>query len=130
VSANLIPPSTLATAMITQTGLSMATPDKWCALMGAMLGGFTCPNLALSATAPITSDVFLNALRQAESAQSAAPAITGGGFSTLSGNGTPAPAPAINGGVPPAGASAAISPVGIGIAIAVVAVILLSKRAA
>jgi len=132
VSANLIPPSTLATAMITQTGFSQANPAQWCALMGAMLGGFKCPNLALSPNAPVTADVFLNALRQAESAQSAAPAITGGGFQTLSGPGTPVPVATANGGVAPAGstqpAKTGLSPVGIAAGIALIAVILLAKR--
>lgn len=133
VSANLIPPSTLATAMIAQIGLSQATPAQWCALMGAMLGGFNCPNLALSAAAPITADVFLNALRQAESAQTAAPAITGGGFQTMSGPGTPVPAPTVNAGVVPAApgvsARAGLSPVAIFMAAAIIVVILLAKRA-
>lgn len=133
VSANLIPPSTLATAMITQTGLSQATPAQWCALMSAMLGGFNCPSLALSASAPITADVFLNALRQAESAQTAAPAITGGGFQTMGGAGVPAPFPTINSGVTPAAqaapAAVGLSPVAIFTAAALIVVILLIKKA-
>lgn len=132
VSANLIPASTLATMMQAQYGFSLAVPADWCRMMTLALGtSFSCPNLSLNPSAPIDAYTFLAALRQVESAQSAAPAITQGGFLTQTA-GAPAPTPTINTGVVPATstspAASGLSPVAIFAAVAVIAVILLAKR--
>ena len=130
VAANLIPAATLATAMQSATGYPMAIPAAWCSLMAQMLGGFSCPAMNLPATTPVNASTFLAALRAVESAQTAAPAITTGGFLPGAPAGVTAPVPAQSGPTPalaPAFLST-ISPTVIGIAVALVIVVLLVKK--
>lgn len=130
VAANLIPASNLTQAMQAATGYTTGIPAAWCSIMAQMLGGFGCPALNLNATVPIDAPTFLAALLAVESAQTAAPAITSGGFLPSAPGGSTAPVPATPG---PASSTApavgaTISPVIIGLAVALVIVILLVKK--
>lgn len=127
VSANLIPASTLEQQMQAKSGYTLALPSAWCGLMAQLLGGFTCPALALDYNTPVNSITFLAALRKTEMSQSAAPGITQGGFTMTTGAGDNPQVMTPNAGVTPP-APFSLSPVAIGIIVAAVVVFVLVRR--